>query len=328
MADHCKAVVAQLWQESLPDFAEMPVILWENTNCTGARWPPVGEHSQFDEVIELAHTHLGAIRSFYVPPHATLELQANRHALAHYGGISSDTSALLDQQWRSLDGGPCVSDVNGDCGRRIDWTVIPQWRVIRRKTWRQYMHDKAVHGSLDGTYSLKVNGQVYQPDFDGFMASVCDSDSGFLENNIDCACVAEFQQLQVDHPKVPVDQLKVGLLNSSCQPTKQYVPSTASRGTGERQQCQDMLYALIQAGSLTQTTGTIRCGVYSFDVSALPAVTTNKTADATTASTAALNLAWLCWVLVGFLVLAMTAVLVWHWRVQVKGKTVYHYGNN
>lgn len=299
----CKAIIRELWTESMPDFAELPAILWEKPDCSGERWPKIGDHTQFDETIPAS---LASIGSFYVPPHAMLQLEAKHNGHAHYGGLVTNSSALLDRTWRSVTGEPCPANTETDCGTRIDWADIPSWRVVRRKPWRDYLHHKAVESSVDGSYSLTVRGDTYNPNFDDFMTDFCQSGD---PASTDCSCVNEFKALQAAHPNVPLDILRVGLLDSTCNPAKHYIPSTVLRTQNTDQDCKVMLAAMIKAGSYSGGTGSFKCGSKTYDHSAIEA---EKTENSVT------NNSWLYVLLMVLVYFVLVGLVVWYQVRQLR----------
>lgn len=300
----CLAIMHELWNTHLADFSEAPTLLFESANCIGPQWPPAGQTPLWDQTVSVESTGLKTIGSFIVPPHAVLKLRSANHGVIELGGVVSDTSAMIMQRWQTATGEPCPQTLTHDCGQRIDWTALDRFRIHRKKPWLKYLHDKAVQSSVDESYTVKLHGKTYQPNFDALMTDLCDSGT---TDGIDCNCHDEFLQLTTDHPDVPVSKLRLGTFQSVCNPLHHYVPSKAARSEGTVTECIDVLHAMITAGSHSFQDNNVLCGRQLFANSAVQD-DTNRQASSSTI----MNWTWLVLLLV--LTLWM-AIVVW---VQVR----------
>jgi hypothetical protein len=300
---NCQDLMHALWQEHLDDFSEMPALLFEGPHCTGKRWPPVGEHTRYDELVRWSDTDLKRLGSFVIPPHTTLELRSNRQGFLQLTGMVTDTASHIKRDWHTASLEPCLPTLERDCDRRVDWDHLDQFKLKRHKTWIQYLHGKALKGSQDGTYSVRLHGRTYAPRWDDFIHRSCEE----KHPGVYCACHDEFMRLQNDHPDVPLETLKVGLFVPTtakpCLPQQHYVPSTASRALGTPEECSDVLYAQMKAGSFKGGQGLIQCARQQ-----LPSIPEYRQLDADTART------WM-WLVCALSITLLATVVVW-WEIR------------
>lgn len=309
----CLDLMHELWNAHLSDFSEVPVLLFESANCVGPQWPRAGEAPLWDQTVSLESTGLNTIGSFIVPPHAVLKLRSAKHGQVELGGVVSDTSAMIMQIWQTETGEPCPQTLSHDCGQRIDWTALDRFRIHRQKPWLKYLHDKAVQSSINESYTVRLHGKTYQPDFDALMTDLCASKD---IAGVNCTCHDEFLQLQADHPEVPLSKLRLGSFNSSCNPLHHYVPTKAARSEGTVLECLDTLHAMITAGSHAFGDNNVLCGRQLFTNQANEE--DNETALRESNLGTLMNWTWLV------IVLALTAwmaLVVW---IQVRSHVALH----
>ncbi len=238
----CATVIDQLFS----DFSEMPAVFWDRPNCQGNRWPVEGDHTPFDQTLTWSRTGLPRLASFYIPPHATTKIESSNGGGLTLMGVSSDTSRALLQTWDTVTGEPCPStSASHDCGRRVDWAGIARFRVSRHRTWDDHVMNKAMEASQNGTYEWVHNGRTYQPDWDVFMNRYCSE----TPTPNGCQCYVEWRSLISKYPTVDRSKLYAGFLDGACQPKAHFISKRAPKGQGKASECNDLVYALTQAGA-------------------------------------------------------------------------------
>lgn len=262
----CATVIDELFQENLVnDFAEMPSVFWDRPNCQGNRWPVEGDHTPFDQTLAWSRTGLPRLASFYIPPHATAKIESANGGALTLMGVSSDTSKALLQTWDTVTGEPCPStSALHDCGRRIDWGGIARFRIARHRTWNDHVMNKAIEASQNGTYEWTHGGRTYQPDWDLFMNRYCSE----TPTPNGCQCYVEWRSLIQSYPTVDRTKLYVGFLDGTCQPQKHFISKRAPKGTGSSTECNDLVFALTQAGAPPSTN--IQCSNRTVNAASVP----------------------------------------------------------
>lgn len=152
----CVNVLPQRLELDAPGTAEWPYYIFRDMDCSGPFQPNLNEFAQFD----IIHEHWPfnkTATSFYIPPHAELELFTPDQLLVArlIGPLTIKDIDSYIWSWHTSDNSPCpVSSIL--CGKKINRQDIGSWRVHRIRTWSQFLTDRNIQTSQ----STKLNKSI------------------------------------------------------------------------------------------------------------------------------------------------------------------------
>lgn len=219
-------VLKQNWNDQNP---EPNFYMWNKNHCQGIRYPKsIQEVSTFNQSWNAQNTPLQNIKSFYIPPHATLSIRNKNGSTIEFTGpyICEDTTTLLEY-WN-----------NGDIFSSIKFKDnVSSLIVHTHAKWNRYIEQLWTKNIK--TIDLLPN--VYSPsiNFNHFYINQCqDNPNDFL-----CGCHLAFdpQQPDIDIAQQP---------NSVCNPDIMHVPSKAKVSFHNKESCKQHILQELQSGRL------------------------------------------------------------------------------
>lgn len=241
-------VVNTVLQPLAPKNAQFPLLLYNNKNCTGKRYPDEGEFGLWNQDLSLDLIGFDNILSLYVPPHAILEMWSVGDGDGYYAiqgpAIVSNTGALL-AFWRHYDDSPCFP-TEQHCGKRVGtnngWRFgvdFARIRVTWNSSWVRLLHTLA-----SNKQPLSFGGTQYNVNNDNLFNSICPHPY----DRYSCQCHSAFQLILKDHFDA-AENTYVNLLQNGCNPDTMYVPSQANIGAVTKQECTAQINAQLATGS-------------------------------------------------------------------------------
>lgn len=212
----CQKIIDNLllsqWNDQNP---ELNYYMWNNVNCQGKQYPvEITETSPFNKTMNSKNTPFQNIKSFYIPPHATLSIRNKNKSTIEFTGpyTCEDTQTLLEY-WS-----------NGQVFSNMKFKDNVESFVVRtHSNWNNYL-ESLWRGNFNNLHA--TNSLTLPINFNHFYTNQCQENP----NNFLCGCHKAYDSTQ---PNVDISQRP----NTTCDPDIMHVPPNATVSFHTKESC-------------------------------------------------------------------------------------------